>query len=276
MLSRYQVLLCDVWGVVHNGAAAHEKACDALIEFRRRNGIVILVSNAPVPKFRVQAMLHRVGVPDGIANDIISSGEIALTHIRDAGYKRAFYIGPKDRDAAFFGQSSAVNAPLDTAEAVVCTGLNDDRRDVVEDYRPVLVEALKHKLPFVCANPDLVVDVGGTHFVCAGAIADLYERMGGDVYWAGKPHASAYDAAMASAERVANKTLKKSDAVVIGDALRTDIEGARRYGVDAIFIAGGIHRGDVVAESKINTEKLATLFSSDAPPARAAMVELAW
>ena len=276
LLERYKVLLCDVWGVVHNGAKAHEDACAALVKFRDRGGTVILVSNAPVPKFRVQAMLDRIGVPRGIADDIISSGELALRHIREIGYKQVYFIGPEDRDAAFFEQSSAKGVALEPAEAVVCTGLNDDRTETAENYKTILKAALDRDLPFVCANPDLVVDVDGTRFFCAGAIADLYEKMGGEVYWAGKPHASAYDSALKTAQHLRKDAVKKSEALVIGDAVRTDIEGARRSGHDALFIAGGIHRNDIVVEGVIVPDSLVRLFATEAPPALAAMIELAW
>ncbi len=276
LLERYQVLLCDVWGVVHNGAIPHDSACAALIKFRKAGGTVVLVSNAPVPKFRVQAMLDYVGVPESIADDIVSSGEIALSHIQKQRYTSVFYIGPKDRDAAFFDRSTATSVPLDHAEAVVATGLNNDRTETAEDYKGLLEEALKRDLPFVCANPDLVVDVGGTRFFCAGAIGDLYEHMGGTVYWAGKPHSSAYETAITSAQTFRKAAIKRTDALVIGDALRTDIEGAERAGLDALFIAGGIHATDVVVNDRVQPDKLAALFTADAPPALAAMVELAW
>jgi len=276
LLERYRVLLCDVWGVVHNGATPHQKACAALIQFRKSGGTVILLTNAPVPKFRVQAMLDYVGVPDGIADDIVPSGEIALRHIKQQNYKSVFYIGPKDRDAAFFDSSTATSVSLDDAEAIVATGLNNDRTETAEDYRDLLEGALTRDLPFVCANPDLVVDVGGTRIFCAGAIGDLYEHMGGTVYWAGKPHLSAYETAMASAQSLRKNMLKRADALVIGDALRTDIEGAKRADIDALFITGGIHAHDVVADGRIRPDHLSALFSADAPPALAAMVELAW
>lgn len=275
LLERYKVLFCDVWGVVHNGAVPHDAACAALITFRKAGGTVILVSNAPVPKAQVQAMLDRVRVPDGIADDIVSSGDIALAHIADAGYRQVYYIGPVDRDAAFFSRSPAQSVALSEADAIVCTGLNDDRNETADDYRDLLNNALKRNLPFVCANPDLVVDVGGTRFYCAGAIGDLYEQMGGTVYWAGKPHASAYDTAMTRARGVRSAPINTADVLVIGDAVRTDIEGARRSGFDALFIAGGIHR-DIVADGQIDPDKLVDLFDDGAPPALAAMVELAW
>ncbi len=276
LLERYRVLLCDVWGVVHNGTAPHDKACAALMRFRQVGGSVILLTNAPVPKFRVQDMLDYVGVPDGIADDIVSSGEIALRHIKDQRYKSVFYIGPQDRDAAFFDQSSAASVPMEKAEAVVATGLHNDRTETAEDYKGILEGALKRDLPFVCANPDLVVDVGHARFFCAGAIGDLYEKMGGTVYWAGKPHSSAYETAMALAQTFQKDTLKPKDMLVIGDALRTDIEGAKRARLDALFVTGGIHRKDVVVDGATQSDKLATLMAPGTPPALAAITELAW
>ena len=277
LLERYRVLLCDVWGVVHNGVTPHDTACAALKAFRQGGGSVILLTNAPVPKFQVQAMLDRVGVPDGIADDIVSSGEIALRHIKDQHYTSVFCIGPEDRDAAFFKRSTAASVPLDKAEAVVATGLNDDRNETADSYRELLAAALDRNLPFVCANPDLVVDVGGARFFCAGAIGDLYETMGGTVYWAGKPHNSAYETARACAETIQGTALKPEDFLVIGDALRTDIEGAKRAGLDALFVTGGIHRDDVVIDGVTQPDKLAALMTTpDTPPVLAAMTELAW
>lgn len=276
LLERYKVLLCDVWGVVHNGVAPYEKACAALRRFRNSGGTVILLTNAPVPKNRVQAMLDYVGVPNSIADDIVSSGEIALQHIKEQNYASVFYIGPQDRDGAFFDRSPAASVALEDAEAVVATGLNNDRTETAEDYRELLESARRRDLPFVCANPDLVVDVGGHRFYCAGAIGDLYEQMGGSVYWAGKPHLSAYETALSKAQMFQKQEIQKKDALVIGDALRTDIEGAKRAGIDALFITGGIHADDVLRDGVIQPDQLAALFTSDAPPAPAAMVELAW
>lgn len=276
LLQRYRVLLCDVWGVVHNGAVPYDKACDALIKFRKAGGTVILVSNAPVPKFQVQAMLDLIGVPDNISDDIVSSGEIALRHIEEQGYTSVYFIGPKDRDGAFFERATAKGVPLDKAQAIVATGLNDDRNETAEDYKDILEAARNRNLPFVCANPDFVVHVGGASLYCAGAIGDLYEHMGGTVFWAGKPHKSAYQTAMTLAEGLQKTSLSAKDALVIGDAIRTDIEGARRAGHDALFIAGGIHHGEVLNGDEIAPNKLAALFTPDTPPAIAAMHELAW
>ncbi len=276
LLSRYSVIYCDVWGVLHDGYRAFAAANDALLRFRKNGGTVILVSNAPVPEHRVAAMLDQRRLSRDAWDAIVSSGAIALKHVTEKGYEAVHYIGPRDRDAAFFEKSPARPVPLHAAEAIVCTGLEDDETETGETYRPLLETALERDLPFVCANPDLVVDVGGKHYVCAGAVADIYERMGGNVFWAGKPHASAYKTAHAEAEQTRDAPIRPEDILAIGDALRTDIRGATDAGIDALFVASGIHRNDVMQDTKIDPERLAELFKPGEPYALAAIPALKW
>jgi HAD superfamily hydrolase (TIGR01459 family) len=273
---RYEVIFCDVWGVVHNGVTAYGGACRALEKFRTGGGTVILVSNAPVPKHRVADMLASQRVPQSAWDDIVSSGDLALAHVEERGFERLYCVGLKDRDQALFSALRAHSVSLTEAEAIICTGLNDERSETPGHYRALLQEALARRLPFVCANPDLVVDVGGTLLYCAGAIADLYVQMGGTVYWAGKPYLSAYETAHRKAEALRNANIERDKILVIGDALRTDLKGAENYGCDALFIASGIHRHETLHGIDLSIEKLSDLFGSDAPPALAAMVELAW
>jgi HAD superfamily hydrolase (TIGR01459 family) len=276
LLTRYDVLFCDVWGVLHDGHRAFAEACEALQRFRAAGGTVILVSNAPVPKERVARMLDLRAVPRETWDDIIASGEIALRHIAEKGYTHIFGIGPTDRDAATFERLRAQVVPLEEAQAILCTGLNDDLNETADDYRALLRRALTRRLPLVCANPDLVVDVGGRQYVCAGAIADLYERMDGEVFWAGKPHANAYDAAVAAAEAIRGAALPRDRILAVGDSLRTDLKGADAAGIDAIFIASGIHRDETMGSGELSPEKLAILFAPPAPPALAVMGRLVW
>jgi HAD superfamily hydrolase (TIGR01459 family) len=276
LLARYDVLYCDVWGVLHDGHRAFAEACDALERFRQRGGSVILVSNAPVPKERVAAMLDLRAVPRRAYDDIVASGEIALRHIAEKGYRRLFAIGPVDRDAATFARLPGPPVALEEAEAILCTGLNDDQTETADDYRAVLERARNLRLPLVCANPDLVVDVGGRHFICAGAVADLYERMDGEVFWAGKPHANAYQAAQAAAEAARGAPVDRAAVLAIGDSLRTDLKGAEAAGIDAIFIASGIHREETMGSGELSPEKLAALFAPPAPPALAVLHKLVW
>jgi HAD superfamily hydrolase (TIGR01459 family) len=276
LLARYDVLYCDVWGVLHDGHKAFAEACHALLRFRKGGGTVILVSNAPVPKERVALMLEARAVPRDAFDDIVASGEIALRHIADKGYTRLYAIGPTERDAATFARLPARPVALGEAQAILCTGLNDDRTETADDYRALLERARALKLPLVCANPDLVVDVGGQQYLCAGAIADLYERMDGEVYWAGKPHANAYEAALTAAEAARGASVERARILAIGDSLRTDLKGAEAAGVDAIFIASGIHRDETMGTGELSPEKLALLFAPPAPPALAVMGKLVW
>ncbi|MGE0025231.1 MAG: TIGR01459 family HAD-type hydrolase [Hyphomicrobium sp.] len=276
LLEEYDVLYCDVWGVVHDGVRAYARASEALIRFRERGGTVVLLTNAPVPVHRVEAMLEARRVPREAYDAIVSSGEIALAHMAEQGYRDVHFIGPRDRDAAFFSKAGAKDAPLEAAEAVVCTGLNDDVNETVESYRDVLARAQGRGLPFVCANPDLVVEVGGRLFLCAGALADAYAHLGGAVYWAGKPHAAAYATAKAAAERIRGAEVQDDAILVVGDSIRTDLKGARDAGLDALFIAGGIHRHETMADGVVDPGKLAALFPPGTPGALAALPELAW
>ena len=276
ILARYDVIFCDVWGVIHNGHTAFEGACQALEKFRSGGGTVILVTNAPVPKQRVADMLASRHVPASAWDDIVSSGDLALDHVAARGFQALHCIGPQDRDKALFSALRARSVPLAEAEAIICTGLNDDRNETPDDYRPLLEQALAKRLPFVCANPDLVVDVGGTLLYCAGAIADLYVHMGGDVFWAGKPYLNTYETAHQKAEAHRNANVERNKILVIGDALRTDLKGAENYGCDALFIASGIHRHETVDGIDLSATKLSDLFGPGAPPALGAMLELAW
>jgi len=277
LLQRYDVLFSDVWGVVHDGVVAHTDAADALQRFRKAGGTVILVSKAPVPPHVVAAMLDQKRLPRDAWDAIVTSGEIALAEIDAAGYQALYWIGPQDRDAALFERLPGPPTSLDEANAIVCTGLDDDINETAESYRTRLETALERNLPFVCANPDLVVDVGGRHYLCAGAIADLYEEMGGDVFWAGKPHAVAYRTAHETAERLRGSRVDHHRILVIGDAVRTDLKGAKNFGVDALFIASGIHRPEVMTGDAIEPTRLRRLFATEATAgAVAAMSWLRW
>lgn len=277
LLAGYDVVFCDVWGVVHDGIRANAGAMRALTSFRARGGTVILVSNAPVPPGRVAEMLDVRAVPRTAWDDIVSSGGIALRHVADQGYGAVACIGPRDRDAAFFERLTAREVSLEEAEALVCTGLEDDTRETVEDYRALLEGARARALPFVCANPDLVVDVGGELFLCAGAIAAAYETIGGSVYWAGKPHPVAFETALERAEALRGEPLGRERILAIGDALRTDLRAAEGMGIDGLFVASGIHRSEAMTGEAIDRDKLLHLLSREAaPPVIAAMAWLDW
>ena len=276
LLQRYDVLFCDVWGVIHDGHLALGPAADALHRFRQTGGTVILVSNAPVPNHQVARMLDERRLPRDAWDAIVSSGDIALRHIEENNLCNLFPIGPQDRDAALFEKAGSLASKLECAGGILCSGLNDDIQETAEDYRELLSQALDHGLPFVCANPDLVVDVGGKLYLCAGALGDLYQDLGGEVFWAGKPYKNAYMTALTKAETLRGASVDRSRLLVIGDSVRTDLTGAKTFGIDALFIANGIHREEAVVDGAICHIRLAGILHSDAPPAVAAMHYLAW
>ncbi len=277
LLSRYDAVFCDVWGVVHNGRRAYAQAGEALARFRAGGGSVILVSNAPIPAAGVERVLEKTGVRRDAWDAIVSSGDIALGHIAEKGYRRMHWVGPSERDYALYVRLPAPSAPLAEAEAIVCTGLRDDRRETVADYSELIAEGVARGLPFVCANPDLVVDVGALRLPCAGSIAAEYERRGGKVFWAGKPHPAAYGTALRVAGELRGSTPPLSRILGIGDAVRTDLAAARGLGVDGLFIAAGIHSGEVLADGQIDPARLVRLFAPPGTPAAiAAMPHLRW
>lgn len=276
LLARYDVVFCDVWGVIHDGFQAYPGAVRALTAFRRQGGTVVLVSNAPVPAHRVARMLADRNVDPQSYDEIVSSGAIALEHVSAMNYHSVYAIGPRDRDAAFMEKLTAATVPLAQAQAIVCTGLNNDRTETVADYAAVLEGGIDLGLPFVCANPDLVVDVGGQHFVCAGALGEAYAALGGEVFWAGKPHPSAYETAHVKANEIRQADVPKSRILAIGDAIRTDLKAAEGAGVDALFVTSGIHRAETMTGAAIDAQKLARAFPAGSPPAIAATALLDW
>ena len=278
LLQRYDVVFCDVWGVLHNGRTAHAPAGEALARFRAMGGTVILVSNAPIPEEGVAEILARLGVRRDAWDAIVSSGDIALRHIAEKGYRRLHQVGPSRRDYRLYVRlPEPQQVPLAEAEAIICTGLIDDRNETLEDYRGLIAAGLARALPFVCANPDLVVDVGSSRLLCAGSIAAEYERQGGEVFWAGKPHPSAYATALQLAGALRGRAPELARVVGVGDAVRTDLAAARGLGIEALLIAGGIHDRELLREGAIDRGGLAALFAlPETPPAVAAMPQLVW
>lgn len=275
LLGRYDAVLCDVWGVVHDGVTAYAEAGEALSRFRASGGTVVLVSNAPRGAEAVECILAQKQVRPDAWDAIVSSGDLARAFVAKQGFARVHHIGPR-RDDDLFETMTASRVPFDEAEALVVTGLNDDRQETGESYRAMLAEARARRLPLVCANPDLVVHVGGRALPCAGAIAAVYEAMGGEVYWAGKPHRPAYEQAHRVAERLRGGPVAANRMLAIGDSVRTDLAGADAFGIDTLFIAQGIHHAEVMQGGRIVPERLAALLEAAAAPPVAAMAGLAW
>ncbi len=275
LIAGYDALICDVWGVIHDGHKAYAGAGDAFARYRAAGGTVLLLSNAPMPSTWVAKVLDEKQVRRDSWDAIVSSGDIALAHIAERGYTRVHHIGT-ERDLPLFETKPAERVSMGEAQAIVCTGLEDDRNETAETYRPLLERALTRRLPFVCANPDLIVDVGGDLLPCAGVVAELYEAMGGEVYWAGKPHAPAYLLAIAKLAELTGRPPDPARILAIGDAVRTDIAGAGAAGLASLFIAQGIHRDEVLRNGVIDPAALKRTLAGCPIKPTAAMVGIEW
>lgn len=277
LLAGYDVVLCDIWGVIHDGVTAYPGANEALTRFRAGGGSVVLVSNAPMPAPTVARVLDDKGVVRTAWDRIVSSGDIALSIIRARGYRQVHQVGPPRRDKAFFAALDGPIAAIEAADAIAVTGLLDDRRETAHDYAPMLSVALRRGIPLICANPDLAVHVGAELLPCAGAIAALYEEMGGAVTWAGKPHPIAYDTALEAAAGLRGAPVARDRVLAIGDSIRTDLAAAAGAGVDALLIAAGLHRDEMIdAAGSLRPDRVAAALAASRLPARAVSEALRW
>jgi HAD superfamily hydrolase (TIGR01459 family) len=250
LASSYDVLLCDVWGVVHNGRTAHRAACDALVRFRAGGGHVVLITNAPRPKGPIFEQLDRLGVPREAFDTMVTSGDVTIGFIAERGLAPLHHVGP-ERDLALFDalkEQTGLAPPLveiAAADYVVCTGLYLDDIGTPDDYAEAFAAMRARDLDFISANPDIVVHVGDKMLYCAGALAERYERLGGRVLQAGKPHRPIYEKALAEAAGLTGGILDTRRVLAIGDAMHTDVQGGCNAGLDVLFVTSGIHRGDL-------------------------------
>jgi len=239
------LILCDVWGVLHDGQKAHVAAGEALIRFRAlpgpRRRRVVLVSNAPRPGDGVGRILDRFGVPREAYDAILTSGDLTRELIAARPGARIRHLGP-ERDLGVFKDLDITLVPEAEADLVVCTGLFDDRAETPDDYRDELTRLATRGLTMICANPDLVVESGNRLIPCAGLLAAAYADLGGAVVYAGKPHRPVYEAALAVAASLdGGPPDDKGRVIAIGDAIRTDIAGASAFGIASLLVARGIH-----------------------------------
>jgi HAD superfamily hydrolase (TIGR01459 family) len=271
--SRYDALICDVWGVLHNGHRAHGPAVEALRRFRAAHGPVVLLTNAPRPVEDVKAQFVHYGVPEDAYDVIMTSGVAAREDLakRAQNHRLAMlHIGP-ERDRGVFDGLPLDSVDADKAEIVLCTGLVDDDTETPEDYRDLLASLRARDLPMLCANPDIVVQKGEKLLYCAGALAKAYEAAGGRVIYYGKPYRPIYESALARLETIAGRPISRP--LAVGDGLFTDIAGANGFGIDALFIADGVH-GEELGD--LSPESLGRLFAKTGAKAVGAMPALAW
>ena len=267
-----EVVLSDIWGVVHNGLVAFPEACEALHTFRKQGGTVILITNAPRPADSVQRQLRKLGVADDTYDAIVSSGDLTRQFVADHPGRKMYWIGP-ERDSSLHRGLDMVLAPLEQTDYIVCTGLFDDETESAEDYRKMMLQARDRNLTLICANPDIVVERGDRLIYCAGAIAELYRELGGEVIFYGKPHRPIYERAMELAAERHHHPIELNRVLAIGDSVRTDLAGAHSFGIDCLFVTRGIHAEDFEGVDQLDPASVKELFGH---PPRALTRELRW
>jgi len=281
LASNYDAVLSDVWGVVHNGVAATPPACEALMRFREQGGTVVLISNAPRPGAQVRKFLDHLKVPHSAYDAIVTSGDVTRDVVAKRAGQRFYLIGPERDHTIFAGLDIPPFSTPEEAEYVVCTGLFNDEVETPDDYRASLTQLRMRNLFMLCANPDVVVERGDKLVYCAGALADAYGEMGGEVYYAGKPYRPLYDLALAETEnaRAARQLPAKlalNRVLAIGDSVRTDLKGANDLGVDCLFVTAGIHAEELGSREDPDLGALGTIFAAAGQMPKAVTRKLVW
>jgi HAD superfamily hydrolase (TIGR01459 family) len=275
LASGYDVALCDVWGVVHNSIVSFPEACEALQRYRAGGGTVIMITNAPRPHDEVVRFIAKLGVPADAYDGMVSSGDVTRAYISEHLEQSIFRIGP-ERDLPIYEGLDVRFAPVGEADYAVCTGLFDDETETAENYRDLLGKMRSRDMFMLCANPDVVVERGEKLVYCAGAIADLYRSLGGDVLYAGKPHRPIYDQALAEAAALRGKPAPLDRVLAIGDSVRTDLAGASALGVDCLFVTAGIHAEDFGGREEPDLAAIGRTFAAAGLMPKAIMHRLRW
>ena len=235
IVDNYQLFYIDLWGVIHNGIKLHDEAINVLKQISKKNKEYVLLTNAPRPKSSVKVFLEKLGMEKEISEHVFTSGEAALNYLKKNFFDKTFFhIGPPRDFDLFrdFKKNQSIN--IEKSEYLLCTGLFDDHDKDLIFYKNLLEKHLKKKM--ICTNPDLIVDRGATREFCAGSVAMVFEKMGGEVVYFGKPYPEVYNQSI-------NNKYKKI--LCIGDNLNTDIKGANLLNYDSLIISNGIHKLEI-------------------------------
>lgn len=234
----YDALICDVWGVIHNGRELFEGVNDCLVNFRSKQKPVVLLSNAPRPSKYIERMLNQLGLDRKSYNEIVTSGDLTMSVLNESHYgSKCYHIGP-DRDLNIFDGVNVSRVSFEESDFLFVTGLFDDETEDENSYSSILYEAKKRNLKLVCANPDIVVQRGEKLIPCAGAISKKYKEIGGKVVNIGKPFSPIFDKAVNLIKGINENQNPRT--IVIGDGLETDIKGANILKMDSLLVLGGL------------------------------------
>ncbi|TPK38985.1 TIGR01459 family HAD-type hydrolase [Mesorhizobium sp. B2-5-3] len=254
----YSAILCDVWGVVHNGERHFPAAASALTAARTAGIPVVLITNSPRRSTDVVAQMNVIGVPPSAYDRVVTSGDVTRDLIVE-GPRKIFHVGA-ERDLTLYDGLDVDLVEEFEASGVVCTGLFDDEVEKPEDYAELLRRLRARNLPFICANPDIMVERGERIIWCAGALARDYAQLGGRTLIAGKPYAPVYDVAMKEVAEILGRPVERRQVLAIGDGMLTDIKGAADNGFDVLYVSGGIHARDYGDASQPDPARLAAFL----------------
>lgn len=256
---RYAVILSDVWGVMHNGEEAFPDAVSALARARAAGKAVVLITNSPRRNVDVEEQLRHLGIEADGYHRVVTSGDVTRELIREAP-RRIFHLGPA-RDISLFEGLDVELVEESGADAVVCTGLFEDEIETPEDYADLLKRLRSRDRPFICANPDIIVERGDRLIWCAGSLARDYGLLGGRTLVAGKPHRPIYDAALRAAAEILGRPVEIAEVLAIGDGMVTDVKGAADHGIDVLYVSGGIHAQEYGEGETPDPERLAAYLA---------------
>ena len=245
IVDNYQLFYVDLWGVVHNGISLHQEAINVLNEITKKKKDYILLTNAPRPNDTVRSFLEKLGMKKEIRDHVFTSGQAALNYLKNDLFKKTFFhIGPPRDFDLFKDLKKNKIESIEISDYILCTGLFDDYNEDLKYYKNLFEENLQKKM--ICTNPDLIVDRGNNRELCAGSVAMVYEKMGGEVVYFGKPYPEVYSQSIDNRNR---KTL------AIGDNLNTDIKGANLLNFDSLIISNGIHKDEIKEKGIEKTSK---------------------
>jgi HAD superfamily hydrolase (TIGR01459 family) len=241
----YDTFIIDLWGVIHNGVALNPSAISVIEQLKNNSKKIVFLSNAPRPSSKVINFLLKMNMDRKYLSNVMTSGEAAMHAINKNQFgKTFFHLGPP-RDTSVFEKVKNNKTNLESCDFIICTGLFDEHDDDLEYYKNFLKKYISKKL--VCTNPDLTVHRGNVEELCAGSVAKVFEKLGGEVVYFGKPYKEIYKMCFDTNEKV----------LAIGDNLRTDIKGANNLNIDCIFISEGVHRDEYndISELRVLLEK---------------------
>ena len=240
IFERYDTFVIDLWGVMHNGVMLNPKAIEAINHLKNNSKKIVFLSNAPRPSAKVINFLLKMNMSKRLLTNVMTSGEASMHAINENKFgKTFFHLGPP-RDTSIFEKVKGNKTELEKCDFILCTGLFDEHENDLDYYKNFLAKHISKKL--VCTNPDLTVHRGNIEELCAGSVAKVFENLGGEVVYYGKPHKEVYNMCFGVNEKV----------LAIGDNLRTDIKGANNLNLDCIFISGGVHRQEYSDTSELD------------------------